>query len=259
MGHLLRTDSALSLRSWAIHWGRDLWTEWAYLLDSVVTGRSARELVNSSSHYGPMRDDPARAAAFTAANAELTRLNTRGIASGYDFRTTARLVDVGGGRGDLLAAVLKENPAVQGVLFELPGVIERARPYLSAAGVADRCTLVAGSFFDEVPAGPGAYVLTNVLHNWDDDQAHHLLTTCRRAMTGTSKLLVIEHLLPDVMEADPVHRSLSAIDLLMLVAHAVRERTESECRDLLSAAGFTTTAVMPVARNLTLVEAVPTT
>ncbi|GAA1197244.1 acetylserotonin O-methyltransferase [Pseudonocardia alaniniphila] len=259
MGRLLRTDAELSLRSWAIHWGRDLWTEWAYLIDGVLTGLSARELINAKSHDGLIIDNPARATAFIAGMGELTRVTAHGIMSGYDFRTTERLVDVGGGRGDLLAAVLKENPAVQGVLFELPDVIDHARPYLQRAGVADRCTLVAGSFFDDVPAGPGVYVLKSVLRNWNDDRARDLLTTCRRAMTGSSNLLVIEHLVPDVMEVDPVHRSLGFIDLLMLVTQAARERTESECRTLLSAAGFTTTAVTAVARNLTLVEAVPTT
>jgi hypothetical protein len=123
--------------------------------------------------------------------------------------------------------------------------------------VADRCTLLSGNFFDEVPADADAYLLKTVLHDWDDEHCHDILATCRRAMTGSSKLLVIERLVPETMEPDSAHRSLARADLHMLVAHAALERTESQFRDLLGSAGFTTSKVMPLAMGYSLIEAVP--
>ena len=257
MGELLRTDAEGSLRSWTIYWGREVWAEWARLLDSVTTGRSARELVSGKAHFDPLRDDPARAAIFNSAMAELTRLTTRSIVTGYDFSATSRIVDVGGGYGELLAAVLAANPTVKGVLFDLPHAIEKARPYLEKCGVANRCTLLSGNFFEELPADADAYMLKNVLHDWDDEHSHDILATCRRAMTGSSKLLVIERLVPEVMEPKPEHRLLARADLHMLVAHAALERSESQFRELLGAAGFTTSRVMPLAMGNSLIEAVP--
>ncbi|GAA3107853.1 methyltransferase [Pseudonocardia yunnanensis] len=256
MGELLRTDTDGSVRSWTIYWGREVWPEWAHLLDSVTTGRSAREIVSGSAHFDPLRDDPARAAIFNSAMAENTRLTTRSIVTGYDFGATSRIVDVGGGYGELLAAVLAANPTVEGVLFDLPHAIEKAGPYLEKCGVADRCTLLSGSFFEELPADSDAYMLKNVLHDWDDELSHDILATCRRAMTGSSKLLVIERVVPEVMEPRPEHRLLARADLHMLVAHAALERTESQFRDLLGSAGLTTSRVLPLAMGYSLIEAV---
>jgi hypothetical protein len=257
MGELLRTDADGTVRSWAIYWGREVWAEWGHLLDSVTTGRSARERVSGKAHFDPLRDDPARAAIFNAAMAENTRLATRSLVTGYDFSATSRIVDVGGGYGELLAAVLTANPSVEGVLFDLQHAIEKARPYLEKCGVADRCTLVSGNFFEELPANADAYMLKNVLHDWDDEHSHDILATCRRAMSGSSWLLVIERLVPEVMEPTPEHRLLARADLHMLVAHAALERTESQFRDLLGSAGFTTSKVVPLAMGNSLIEAVP--
>jgi orsellinic acid C2-O-methyltransferase len=257
MGQLLCTDADGSVRSWTIYWGREVWPEWGHLLDSVTTGRSSRELVSGKAHFDPLRDDPARAAIFNSAMAENTRLTTRSLVSGYDFSATSRIVDVGGGYGELLAAVLTANPTVEGVLFDLPHAIEKAVPYLEKCGVADRCTLLSGDFFKELPADADAYMLKNVLHDWDDEHSHDILATCRRAMVGASKLLVIERLVPEVMEPKPEHRLLARADLHMLVAHAALERTESQFRELLGAAGFRTSRVMPLAMGNSLIEAVP--
>ncbi|WP_433281317.1 methyltransferase [Pseudonocardia xinjiangensis] len=257
MGALLRSDAEGSLRSWTIYWGREVWTEWGHLLDSVTTGRSAREIVSGTSHFDPLRQNPSRAAIFNAAMAEHTRLTTRGIVSGYEFAENSRIVDVGGGYGELLAAVLVANPTVDGVLFDLPHAIEKAPPYLEKCGVAGRCTLLSGNFFEEVPANADVYVLKNVLHDWDDEQGHDILATCRRAMTASSKLLVIERLVPGTMQAEPEHRLLARADLHMLVAHAALERTESHFRELLGSAGFTISRVTPLAMGYSLIEAVP--
>jgi hypothetical protein len=258
MGTLLRTDAEGSLRFWTIYWGREVWGEWAHLLDSVTTGRSSRELVSGGqAHFDSLRADPARAAVFNSAMAELTRLTGRSIVGDYDFAGMSRIVDVGGGYGALLAAVLSAHPGLDGVLVDLPHAIEKARPYLEKCGVAERCTLVAGDFFAEVPAGADAYLLKDVLHDWDDERSRDILTSCRRAMTGSSKLVVIERLVPEVMEPVPEHQLLARADLHMLVAHAALERTESQFRDLIGATGLTISAVVPLPMGNSLIEAVP--
>jgi orsellinic acid C2-O-methyltransferase len=257
MGTLLRTDAEGSLRSWTIYWGRELWAECAHLLDSVTTGRSSREQVSGQAHFDPVRTDPTRAAVFNTAMAEHARLTTRSLVGVYDFAGMSKIVDVGGGYGELLAGVLSAHPRLHGVLVDLPHAIDKAGPYLEKRGVAQRCTLVAGDFFAEVPAGADAYLLRTVLHDWDDERSHDILTNCRRAMTGSSKLLVIERLVPTVMEPVLEHQLLARADLHMLVAHAALERTESQFRDLLGAAGLTTSAVVPLPMGYNLIEAVP--
>jgi hypothetical protein len=255
MGRLLGTDVEGSVRSWAIYWGRDLWGEWAHLLDSVTTGRSGREIASGMPGFESLRDDPERAAVFNAAMAELTRLVTQGIVAEYDFSGFSRIADVGGGYGELLAAVLAANAGATGVLFDLPHAIGKARPHLEKCGVADRCELVTGSFFEEVPSGADAYMLKSVLHDWDDKRSHVILTTCRRAMSDSARLLVVERLMPERMEPEETHRALARADLHMLVAHAAQERTEAHFRELLAAAGFTTTAVTAIATGFAVIEA----
>jgi orsellinic acid C2-O-methyltransferase len=257
MGRLLGRDAEGSIHSWTIYWGRELWSEWAHLLDSISTGRSGREIASGMPGFESLREDPERAAVFNAAMAELTRLTTSGVVAGYDFTGLSRIMDVGGGYGRLLAAVLTANPGTTGVLFDLPHAIENARPHLEKCGVADRCELVTGSFFEEIPGGADAYLLKSVLHDWDDERSHAILTTCRRAMTGSARLLVIERLLPERMEPSETHRALARADLHMLVAHAAQERTEAQFRDLLAAAGFATTTVTPIATGFSVIEAVP--
>jgi orsellinic acid C2-O-methyltransferase len=255
-GRLLGSDVDGSVRDWTIYWGRYLWDEWAQLLHSVTTGRSGREVVSGSPHFDTLGQDAERAAVFNRAMADMTRLSTRGIVAGYDFSRYARITDVGGGYGELLAAILAANPATSGVLFDLPHAIAKARPHLEKAGVADRCELVEGSFFDEIPAGSDAYLLKSVLHDWDDEHSSAILATVRRAMTGSSRLLVIERLIPERMEPVETHRALARSDLNMLVAHAAQERTEAHFRTLLAEAGFEITAVTPIATGFNVIETV---
>jgi orsellinic acid C2-O-methyltransferase len=256
MGRLLGSDVEGSVRSWTLYWGRYLWDEWAQLLHSVTTGRSGREIVSGSPNFESLSDDPERAAVFNAAMADMTRLSTRGIVAGYDFSPFSRITDVGGGYGELLAAVLAANPAASGVLFDLPHAIAKAHAHLEKAGVAGRCELVAGSFFEEIPAGADAYLLKSVLHDWDDERSHAILSTCRSAMTASSRLLVIERLIPERMQPLETHRGLARSDLNMLVAHAAQERTEAQFRELLAGAGLRATGVTTLPTGFNVIEAV---
>jgi hypothetical protein len=162
---------------------------------------------------------------------------------------------VGGGHGALLAAILRAHPALRGVLFDLPHVAEGARAELEAAGVAGRCEVVAGSFFESVPGGADAYLLKSVLHDWDDERCGAILGGARRAMAEGGRLLVVERVMPERMTACAAHRAVAASDLNMLVATEGRERTEAEYRALLAAAGFARIHCSPLAAGYTLLEA----
>ena len=255
-GRQLAGDVEGSVRAWTIYWGRYLWDEWAQLPHSITTGRSGREVVSGSAHFDALDGDPERASVFNAAMADMTRLSTRAIATGYDFARFARIVDVGGGYGELVAALLTAHPSTTGVLFDLPHAIAAARPNLEKAGVADRCELVAGSFFDAIPTGADAYLLKSVLHDWDDQDCHRILTVCRTALTGSARLLVIERLLPTPMRPDETHRALARSDLMMLVAHAAQERTEAHFRRLITGADLQVGSVTELPGGLSVIEAV---
>jgi hypothetical protein len=148
------------------------------------------------------------------------------------------VVDVGGGNGGLIASVLAAHPGLRGVLFDLESGLAGADELLRRRGVADRCTTVAGDFFESVPAGGDIYLLRLVLHDWDDEHAARILNTLRRAMSPGSRLVVIDHLLPARADTSPASRAALIIDMSMYVLFGARERTERDMRGMLDAAGF---------------------
>ncbi len=158
----------------------------------------------------------------------------------YDFSGISRIVDVGGGQGELISAILKANPNMQGVLFDLPSAIEGARRLVESEGVSDRCELVAGSFFESVPAGGDAYVLQGVIHNWNDSDATAILQKCRQGIRDNGRILIVDHVVPTGNDPSPGKMS----DITMMVLVGALERTESEFRGLLDAAGFRLTKVI---------------
>ena len=171
----------------------------------------------------------------------------------YDFSDVGVLVDVGGGEGALLANILAANPGVGGVLFDQEHVVAGAGDLLERAGVADRCEVVAGSFFEAVPGGGDAYLLKSVVHDWDDAEAVEILRSCRKAMGGTGKLLVVEPVIGPGNEPDPAKYS----DLNMLVILGGRERTASEFERLYAEAGFDLTGIVRTGSAFAVIEGVP--
>lgn len=257
MGRLLRSDAESTVRSWAIYQGRDVWDEWGLMLEAVTTGKSGREIANGKPSFEPLSDDAQRAATFNQAMAELTRISARTIVAGYDFGGLSRIADIGGGYGELLGAVLTTNPEATGILFDLPHAIENARPHLEKCGVLDRCDVISGSFFDEVPAGADAYLLKSVVHDWDDERGRQILRNVRGVMGLSAKLLLVERLMPERMLPGQAHQAYARSDLNMLVAHAAPERTERQWRDLLGSAGFEIGSITGLARDLNVIEAMP--
>jgi hypothetical protein len=256
LGGYLRTGVTGSVRAYAAFWGGSLWPIWGALLHSVRTGRNPRALVSRTDGFGSLAQDPESASVFNRAMADVARLVADGVARAYDGSRLRRIVDVGGGHGDLLAAMLRANPAARGVLLDLPHAVAGARAHLEAVAVADRCEVVAGSFFESVPGGGDAYLLKSVLHDWDDERSLEILTACRRAMAGQGTLLVVERVMPDRMQASAEHRWLAASDLNMMVVLGGRERTASEFRALLDAAGFRLARIVPAALHYSVIEGV---
>src|SRR5712692_5663190 len=211
------------------------WKPWGHLLHTVRTGETAFNHAHGMGLFDYLVENPEASSAFNAGMAGNSPAHARLVAETYDFSEMSVVVDVGGGRGRLLATILEQYPRLRGILFDQPHVIEDARETLDAAGVVDRCELVGGSFFDAVPAGGDVYVLRNIIHDWEDDQAVAILTSCRRAMAAGARLLLVErYVATDPHEAFPVLQS----DLEMLVIVGGLERTTDEYATLLARSGL---------------------
>ena len=225
------------MRSWAlIHGTFGGCQPFEYILHTVRTGQPGFDAAYGMPLFEYLAGHPEDASVFDAAMLERTAAFAPSVAAGYDFSDIRTVVNVGGGRGNLLAAILRGHGHLHGTLFDVPAVATGARAVLDAAGVTDRCTVVAGDFFQAVPADADCYVLANVLHDWDDTKAAEILASCRTAMTKHGRVLIIERLIPDnPAEALPV--LLSDINMLVL-SPGGRERTNTEYRRLLRAAGL---------------------
>jgi hypothetical protein len=219
------------------------WTPWGRLIHSVRTGETAFDHVHGMGPFEYFRKNAEASAVFNSAMTSLSARSGTGIVELYDFSGHRNVVDVGGGHGFLLATILRANPTMRGVLFDLPDVVAGAGHVLENFAVRDRCEVVGGSFFDPLPKGGDAYVLRQIVHDWDDDRALAILRNCRAAMTRTGKVLVIERqIVPDHREA---MRVLYA-DLEMLVNVGGMERTDAEYRSLFEKAGFRLTTIVPL-------------
>ena len=257
MGSLLGMKAAASLHFWTIWSGASMWPVWGNLLYSVTTGNSARALLTRTGPFQHLEHDPEAAAVFNQALVELTRLASQSIVRAYDFSGLRRIVDVGGGYGELLASILKANPSTSGVLFDRPHAIKGAKTHIEEAGVTARCAFVEGDFFESVPGGADAYILKSVIHDWNDEDGARILNNCRRAMASKTKLLLIERVVPGRLDVSTDHQSLVRNDLHMLVAFAAKERTEAEFRGLLRAAGFNLLQTLPVGMGFSVMVACP--
>jgi|SRR5579859_515932 len=228
------------------------------LLYSVQTGKPAFDHLYGQSIWEWYASDAEASANHDAAMADLTRALTAALLAAYDFSPFDTIVDVGGGNGALLAAVLAATPTARGVLFDVPQVVAAPHPALRTPELAPRTTLVGGSFFDAVPAGGDAYVLKSVLHDWDDAHSATILHACHTAMAGKGTLLVVDIVLPERVEASPATQAATLVDLIMLTwSSNGRERTAAEFQTLLKSAGFTLTRLVPVVGSLCVIEASP--
>lgn len=254
IGEGLRTDVPGSLAGWAAFVGRpSYWGAWGHLLHTVRTGENAFEALNGVDVWTYRSEHPEERAAFDAAMTSLTRRVDASVLEAYDFASFGTVVDVGGGTGALLAALLAASPSMQGVLFDQPHVVERAEELLRAAGVADRCRVVGGSFFDALPRDGDAYVLKSVLHDWEDEQAATILRACREAVGLAATLVVVERVVgPPNERLEP-----KLSDLNMLALPGGRERTLQEFEALLDRAGFRLESETPTSSGFSVIAASP--
>jgi len=263
LGTMLRSDSADQTRSLVMMSCDDSqWQSWGNLLHTVMTGETGFDHAFGMNSFEYYATRPEVAAEFHQTMAENTRAIVPGVLAAYPFDGYSTIVDVGGGSGTLLSEILKALPDTKGVLFDTEHGIRKAGSVLDFAGVADRCAVVAGDFFEAVPRGGDLYLLKDIVHDWDEDRVRRILSCCREALPAHGRLLLLEQMLPAVIDERAGFRTRATImaDLTMLVSTGGRERTETEFADLLTEAGFTLTGTYAVtASNYHLVEARPST
>jgi hypothetical protein len=244
LGEHLRQAAPGSLWAAAICAGDTFYRAWGDLLESVRTGETAFERVFGAPMFDYLGRQPELGEIFGRYMTGVSADIAAAVAATHDFSPFRTIVDVGGGHGTLLAAILKANPHAAGILFDLAPVVASARRTLEAQGVSDRCEPVAGDFFEAVPEGGDAYLLKWILHDWDDEQAIRILRNCRRAMGEEARLLIIETVMPERMTQGSAG---ACLDMHMLALTGGWERTESEYRALLARAGLQLSRVVPTA------------
>ncbi len=256
-GALLRTGVPGSLRNLALMVGNEgCWRAWGDLRLVMRDGEPAFARLLGMPPFAYAETRPDLAAAFDAYMADRTRLALEAILAGHDFARYGRIVDVGGGNGVLIGGILATTSTATGIVFDTPAAVAGAGRLIAENGVAERCSIVSGDFFESVPLGGDAYILKTVLHDWDDDRAVAILANCRHAMSPRSVLLVIERLLPERIEGSDAHREITMMDLHMLVLHGGRERTAADFAELFAAAGLELIATRPTDSPYAIMEIV---
>ncbi|WP_245681954.1 acetylserotonin O-methyltransferase [Actinomadura kijaniata] len=258
-GALLRTDRPDSVDSFVrMFTDPAMLRAWEHLDHSVRTGRTAFDEVFGKDFFAHLKDDPELSARFNASMSQGTRLTAAALPGHYDFGRFRTVVDVGGGDGTLLAAILDAHPSLRGVLFDSPEGLAQAGKTLRDRGVAERCTLETGDFFAAVPPGGDLYLLKSVIHDWDEERAATILRHCREVIPDEGRLLIVEPVMPPVV--DPSAPGLMYLsDLNMLVNVGGRERTRTDFATLCERAGFTLTEATPLPPQnaFHLIEAAP--
>lgn len=251
----LRSDIPGSFRSLIILRGSEsFFTPFKEILYSVRTGLPAKEKLYGKDGFEQLKDDREMARIFDDAMTNMSEWMGEAIAASYDFGRWGSLMDVGGGNGMLLAQILRANPRLHGVLAELPHVLERAQERGFLAGeLENRTQLQPCDFFLEVPTGCRAYLMKNVIHDWDDERAHKILRNCRRAVPDHGVLLLAQWAVPD----ENMPSAGRIMDIAMMILTGGKERSVEEHRALLAGAGFHLKQVYPVPGDFSIIEAVP--
>lgn len=253
-GELLQTDISGSLNAFAIMNGEPWnWQPWGNILHSVKTGKPSFDNIFGNLFYQYLNENSEADHVFNLAMTNLAELINPNLIAGYDFSSIQSLVDVGGGQGKLISSILKANPTMKGILFDLPNVIEDAEKNIVAEGLTNRCQTIAGNFHESIPRGGRAYMMKNVIHMFHDEQAIKILQNCYDAIPSDGKILLLEMVIPPGNEPD----NGKILDLQMLVQINGRERTKEEYCQLLKAAGFELTKVFATRSPLSIIEAIP--
>ncbi|MBO0799684.1 MAG: methyltransferase [Blastocatellia bacterium] len=250
----LRTGVPGSLRSWFRMIGlKNRYQMQAEAIHSIRTGEPVFERVTGMGFFEYHAAHPEEGEIFNQAMNDLGKGVAAAVAQLYDFSGISKIIDVGGGHGTLITAILQKYPEMTGILFDAPHVAESAREAIASAGLAQRCEIMGGDFFKSVPAGCDVYLLRWIIHDWYDDLALTILRNCRQSMSKESRLLLVEMVLPTGNEFHPG----KTMDYIMLLCFAGQERTEEEYERLLRVSGFQLKRVVPTGTAFSIIEAMP--
>jgi hypothetical protein len=249
----LRDDHPQTVRPLVLMMGDTQYAAWGQLLFSVQSGQPAFPHVFGRPLFDYLADHPTAAAEFDRAMVAIHGRETAAVLAAYTFQGCRKLVDVGGGNGSQLMEVLQHHPGLHGVVYDLPHVADRARAGIAHAGLAGRCDVVGGDFFQSVPAAGETYLLRHILHDWDDAACLKILHAIRQVIPPDGRLLVIETVLPP--GNDPCFAKL--LDITMLVVPGGLERTREQYQGLFAAANFALVHVTPTTAGVDVIEARP--
>jgi hypothetical protein len=233
--------------------GPAFWHSWEEFIYSLETGKTGFERANGMPLFDYLAQHPEEASYFSEAMVGFHGAEPPAVATAYDFSGVTTVIDVGGATGNMLAAILSRHSGPQGVLFDRPHVVRDAPALLKTRGVVARVRIEPGDFFERVPAGGDVYLLSHIIHDWDESQCLTILGHCRRAIAPDGRLLIVETVLP---HGDTPHQG-KVQDMVMLVVPGGQERTEAEYASLLDKAGFRLRRVVPTESVVSVVEAVP--
>jgi hypothetical protein len=248
IGRCLCKDAPNSMRNVVLMFGGDQFAlPFSKLSQCVLTGKNGYELLTGDEiAFAAYEGNPDAAAIFDGAMTAISARTGPALAKAYDFSTSKHLVDIGGGQGQVLCSVLKSYTKLRGTLFDLPRVIEGARALIAREGVTERCDAVGGDMFAAVPSGGDVYLLSHVLHDWDDERSIRILTACRQTVTTDATVLVLDRVMPEIVQPTSAAQANHLIDLTMMVRTAGGlERTALQFEALLKAAGLRLEAILP--------------
>jgi len=252
LGEALKSDAPGSARSTILTMsGGWMWKALGDFQYSLETGNTAMEKVFGMPIFDYLAKNPALAAQFSESMVGIHGQEPSAVAAAYDFSKIGVVVDVGGATGNMLSHVLARHTNCQGLLFDRPHVVTEAPALLRKNGVESRVRIESGSFFERVPSGGDAYILSHIIHDWSEEQCLTILGNCRKAMKPGAKLLIVEFVLP---EGDVPHFG-KLVDMVMLAVPGGEERTAAEYAALLAKAGFRMTRVVPTESDVSIVEA----
>lgn len=254
MAEGLRADSPMSMRGMALLLGDPIeWEDWGNLLLAVQTGKPVLPTLRGMGGYEFLAANPEFAVIFEGGMGNLSNLETGPIVAAYDFSKFGTVVDVFGGKGTLLAAILERAKDTRGVLADQRAGDLGAAEFFRAAGVAERCTIDTAGLFEKPPSGGDAYIMKHIVHEWPESQALEILRNTRSVISSSGKLLLMEFVIPEGKKQHPG----KLVDLWLMILMGGKERTSAEYAELLRRAGFRLERVVETASPVAILEAVP--
>ena len=254
LGEPLQDQVPGSVRAMAIMYGEEgFWKPWGDLLNGVKTGDTAFNRVFGMSRLEYRERNAEAGTNFNKMMAAATVRTANTVIEAYDFSGVKRVIDLAGGRGALIAAILKKHPHVQGVLTDLPHVANEAKAFIELERLEDRCEIIGGDFFKSVPSGADIYILKSIIQDVEDDGVITILKNCRRAMGNHARLLIVDWIMPSHGQPSPAN----VYDVQMMVIGGGLLRTELEFGTLVEKGGFKLNRVLPTRSELSIIEGVP--